>query len=50
MEDLIMSIGVFEMFSLVEWIIFGFIGANMTLAGVCVLQHGVKRLEAPVRD
>ncbi len=45
-----MSIGAFEMFSLVEWIIFGFIGANAALAGICVLQRGVKRLEATVRD
>ena len=45
-----MSIGVFEMFSLVEWIIFGFIGANLTLAGVCVVQRGAKRLEASERD
>ncbi|GJL90840.1 hypothetical protein [Hyphococcus sp.] len=45
-----MSVGVFEMFSLVEWIIFGFIGANVTLASLCVLQRGVKKLEAPARD
>ncbi len=39
-----MEYGIFEMFSVVEWIIFGFIGANMSLAGVCLLQRGMKRL------
>lgn len=31
------------MFSVVEWIIFGFIGANMALAAACVLQRRLKR-------
>ena len=29
--------------SLMELLIFGFIGANMTLASVCLVQHGLKR-------
>lgn len=38
-----MTPGVFGMFSLIEWLIFGFIGANMALAGFCLLHHGVAR-------
>jgi len=30
------------MFTLVEWLIFAFIGANLTIAGVCVVQRGLK--------
>jgi len=41
-----MTAGVFEMFSLVEWLIFGFIGANMMLAGVCVLQRSLRQAGA----
>lgn len=29
--------------SLMELLIFGFIGANMTLASVCLVQQGLKR-------
>ncbi len=29
--------------SLMELVIFGFIGANMTLASACLVQHGLKR-------
>lgn len=32
------------MTSIVMWLIFGFIGANMALAVTCVFQHSVKRL------
>ena len=42
-----MTIAAFEMFSLVEWIIFGFIGANMSIAATCVLHRGVKRIAEP---
>ncbi len=37
-------LGLFSNASLVEWLIFGFIGANMTLSGVFLVQRGVKRL------
>ncbi len=37
------------MFSIVEWIIFGFIGSNMALALGCVLQRSVNRLSQTVR-
>lgn len=40
-----MTLGAFAAFSLVEWLIFGFIGANMALAGACLLQRGTKRLD-----
>jgi hypothetical protein len=40
-----MTLGVFASLSLVEWLIFGFIAANMALAGACLLQHGTKRLD-----
>ncbi len=40
-----MTAHVFGMFSLVEWLIIGFIGTNMALAGACLLQNGVKRLD-----
>jgi hypothetical protein len=50
MESLIMTIGVFEMFSLVEWLIFGFIATNAALAGVCLLQSGVQRLGFPAKE
>lgn len=42
-----MALGVFAAFSLVEWIIFGFIAANMAIAGACLLQQGFKRPGAP---
>ncbi len=32
------------MFSVVELVIFCFIGTNVALAGAYMLQHGVKRL------
>lgn len=31
-------------FSLMEIVIFGFIGANAALAGACLVQHSLKRL------
>jgi hypothetical protein len=40
-----MTLGVFAAFSLVEWLIFGFIAANMALAGACLFQRGAKRLD-----
>ena len=30
-------------FSLIEWLIFGFIGANATFSGAFILHRGVKR-------
>ncbi|MEO1136135.1 MAG: hypothetical protein AAFW68_05925 [Pseudomonadota bacterium] len=36
---------VFGMFGLIEWLIFVFIGTNMTLAGACLLHRGVKKLD-----
>ncbi len=42
--------GVFEMFSLVEWLIFGFIGTNAALAGVCLIQSGAQRLGFSAKD
>ncbi len=36
--------------SLVEWMIFGFIGANALIAGACVLERGVLRAGARVKD
>ncbi len=47
MEASFMTLGVFSAFSLVEWLIVGFIGANMAIAGACLLQHGFKRIDAP---
>ena len=40
-----MTYSFIEMFSLVEWLLFGFIGMNMGLAATCALQRGVKRLD-----
>ena len=38
-------ISIFGMFSLVEWVIFGFIGANLTVAASCVFHRsGSRRL------
>lgn len=39
-----MAQGLLEMFSLVEWVIFSFIGANMTLASVYIVQQSIRRL------
>jgi len=33
-------------FSLVEWLLFGFIGMNMTLSAAFLIQRGVQRLSA----
>lgn len=38
--------GLFEMFSLIEWLILGFIGANLTLSGVFLVQSGIKSVAA----
>lgn len=37
-------LGLFSNASLVEWLIFGFIGLNVTLSGAFLVQRGVKRL------
>jgi hypothetical protein len=42
-----MTSDVFSGFSLIEWLIFGFIGANLALVGVCLIHNGVKRLAPP---
>jgi len=39
-------LGVLDGLSLVEWLIFGFIGMNMSLSGAYLLQRGVKRFGA----
>ncbi|WP_428407331.1 hypothetical protein [Hyphococcus sp.] len=36
--------------SLVEWMIFGFIGANALIAGVCLVERGLLREEARIKD
>jgi hypothetical protein len=36
-------ISIFGMFSLVEWVIFSFIGANLALAATCIFHRGGKR-------
>ena len=36
--------------SLVEWLIFGFIGANTLIAGVCLLERGVMRWPQKIKD
>lgn len=36
-------ISILGAFSLVEWVIFGFIGANLTLAATCLFQPSGKR-------
>ncbi len=33
-------------FSLVEWVLFGFIGMNMTLCAAFLIQRSVRRLAA----
>lgn len=35
----------FETFSLVEWVIMGFIATNTAIAGLCVLERSVRRLD-----
>lgn len=39
-----MTYGFFQLFSVVEWVIFGFIAANMMVAGVCVVHRSAKRI------
>lgn len=41
-----MEFNLFGMFSLVEWLIFAFIGMNMSIAATCLLERGVKRLSS----
>ena len=36
--------------SLTEWLIFGFIGANLAIVAVCLVHDGVKRLTHPAKD
>ena len=36
--------------SLVEWVICGFIGANALIAGVCLVERGLIRAEARIKD
>ncbi|WP_411816848.1 hypothetical protein [Hyphococcus sp. DH-69] len=40
-----MPILAFETFSLVEWVIMGFIGTNMAVAGLYVIERSVKHLD-----
>lgn len=40
-------ISVFQMFSLVEWVIFSFIGANLALAATTFFHRGGKRFSGP---
>lgn len=35
--------------SLTEWLIFAFIGANVAIVAVCLVQQGVKRLIPPAK-
>ena len=41
---------VFEAFSLTEWLIFGFICANLAIIAVCLTLNGFKRLTPPADD
>lgn len=45
-----MSSDVFGTLSLIEWLIFGFIGANLAIVAVCLVQQGFKRLTHPAKD
>ena len=36
--------------SIVEWLIFGFIGANALIAGVCVLERTIQRAPARIDE
>ncbi len=40
----------FTSFSLIEWLIFGFIGANLAIAGICLVHNGFKRLSPPTEE
>ena len=36
--------------SLVEWLIFGFIGGNALIAGVCLVERGLLRAPARIKE
>jgi hypothetical protein len=40
------ALNIFEGLTLVEMMLFGFIGANMALVGTFLVQHGVKKATA----
>ena len=42
--------GILGSFSLIEWLIFSFIGANLAIVGVCLLHNGVKKLDPPAKE
>ncbi|WP_165793574.1 hypothetical protein [Hyphococcus luteus] len=35
---------IFTSFTLIEWVLFGFIGANVAIVGICLVHNGFKRL------
>ena len=45
-----MTPGVLGSISLIEWLIFGFIGVNVALVSVCLVHDGVKRFGHPTKD
>lgn len=45
-----MTADVFDGFSLIEWLIFGFIAANLAIVAVCLVHNGLKRLTPRAED
>ena len=50
METKLMTPDVFGAFSLIEWLLFGFISANAALAGIYVIHNSLKRLGPPAKE